>query len=101
MQGYEFTNYNIYMPTFCRTNFVPAHKKSPDSMRLHKNQGYESKGNFRLDLKPAVGQHEGSVVRDEGDRGIGGLPLEEAAKEDRDLAHRLQQLADRVSSVKS
>ena len=27
--------------------------------------------------------------------------LEEAAKEDRDLAHRLQQLADRVSSVKS
>jgi hypothetical protein len=27
--------------------------------------------------------------------------LEEAAKEDRDLAHRRQQLADRVSSVKS
>ena len=27
--------------------------------------------------------------------------LEQAAKEDRDLAHRLQQLADRVSSVKS
>ncbi len=27
--------------------------------------------------------------------------LEEAAKEDRDLAHRLQQLADRVSTVKS
>ena len=39
---------NIYMPTFCRADFASARKKSPDSVRLHTNQGAYPKGNFRL-----------------------------------------------------
>lgn len=52
-------------------------------------------GQRMTDLAKQYGYRDGSEVHCVVQR------LEEAAKEDRSLAHRLQQLADCVSSVKS